>query len=122
MRRYECGGTIILTKTDYSCKNLHDGILQDIFVKDMPAYKCDECGEVCFDNHSSEAMSQALRDFIGLLSPTEIKTSLRLRNSTTKALCLATGIPSERVSRILRGLWIQSEADDALMRDFLCSD
>ncbi len=74
------------------------------------------CGELVFDDHADEQISEALRKHLGLLTPEQIRLALRALGMPQKTLAASLGIAEATLSRWMSGGLIQSRAMDNLMR------
>jgi putative zinc finger/helix-turn-helix YgiT family protein len=93
----------------------YDGVTHTLDLIDVPAERCENCGEVTFGTDSDEVMFAALREKIGLLSPAEIRTRREALDLTQQALADAIRCAPESISRWETGALIQSRAYDCLL-------
>ncbi len=119
----ECGKTEVWPATiAYDAEVKHDGRLYAFRITRLKINKCRACGEILFSNVSNEQVTQALRDHLGLLSPTQIRESLSNLGMMQKDFAERIGVAPETVSRWIGGTHIQSRAMDNLMRLFFRFD
>jgi DNA-binding transcriptional regulator YiaG len=100
----------------YACTVNHDGRLYTIEVPDLDVAKCRLCGEIAFDDFASDQITDALRRQIHLLSPEQIRRSLKALGLRQKELAARLGVAEATMSRWCTGSLIQSRAMDNLMR------
>lgn len=119
----ECGKEEVYPATiAYDAEVKHDGRLHAFHISALQVNKCSACGEVLFSNATDDQMSQALREHLALLSPRQIRDSLRALGMKQKELGNRLGVAPETISRWLSGTHIQSRAMDNLMRLFFAFD
>jgi putative zinc finger/helix-turn-helix YgiT family protein len=94
----------------------HDGRVYVLEIPALEAARCRACGELVFDDHADEQISDALRNHLGLLTPDQIREALRTLGMKQKALAASLGIAEATLSRWLSGGLIQSRAMDNLLR------
>ena len=99
----------------------HDGRVYDLKIKQLPVIRCESCGEIYFTNASDDAITAALRDELGLLSPVQILRNIESLNMQQKRLAECLGIAPETLSRWVNGSMIQSRAMDNLLRAYFGS-
>jgi putative zinc finger/helix-turn-helix YgiT family protein len=115
----ECGKVEVYPAViSYDCRAKHDGTLHRFTVPDLRVWKCQSCGELLFDDATHEQISRALRKYLKLLFPEEIREKTKLLGLTQRSLGEQTGIAEETISRWLSGAYIQSRSSDMLMRLF----
>ena len=109
----------------YDAEVKHDGRLHRFPVPRSPfpvprltIDKCQRCGEEFFTNLADEQIAAALREFLGLLQPHDIRRRLDKLGLTQRSFAARLGVAPETVSRWLNGLCIQTRALDNLMRVF----
>ena len=105
----------------YDAEVKHDGRLHRFHIPCLDIDKCENCGEVFFANCADEEIAEALRAFLGLLQPAEIRRRLSELGLTQREFANRIGVAIETVSRWLSGSTIQTRALDNLMRLFLAS-
>jgi len=68
----ECGQTQVYpAKIPYDAEVKHDGRMYSFQIPALEVNKCAPCGEIFFSNVTDDQISQALREHLGLLSPTQ---------------------------------------------------
>jgi len=115
----ECGETTVMpTDIAYDAEVKHDGRLHRFRISSLTIDKCGRCGEEYFTNRTDEQIAAALREFLGLLQPQDIRRRLDELGLTQRSFAERLGVAPETVSRWLNGLSIQTRAMDNLMRVF----
>lgn len=119
----ECGKVAVRSaKAPYTAKIKHDGKLHEFRIAKLPIDQCEACKEEFFTNVSSDAKSDALREHLGLLQPTQIRELLAKHKLTQRKFAAHLRVAEESVSRWLNGLSIQSRALDTLMRIYFANE
>jgi len=119
----QCGQLQVYPATiPYDAEVKHDGRLYSFRIPSLHVNKCAACGEILFSNVTDDQISQALREHLSLLSPTQIRDALRLFGLKQKDLGDRIGVAPETISRWISGTHIQSRAMDNLMRLFFAFD
>lgn len=114
-----CGETAVMSaEIAYDAEVRHDGRLHRFPIHRLTIDKCQRCGEEFFTNRTDEQIAAALREFLGLLQPEDIRQRLGDLGLTQKDFAERLGVAPETVSRWLHGLSIQTRALDNLMRVF----
>lgn len=114
-----CGQTTVRsTEISHDAEVKHDGRLYRFPIPRLTVDKCQACGEQFFTNCTDEQISTALRDFLGMLQPQDIRQRLSELKMTQQRFAERLGVAPETVSRWLNGLSIQTRALDNLMRVF----
>ena len=113
-------GRAAVTPADiaYDAEVKHDGRLHRFRISRLTIDKCQACGEESFTNCTDEQITTALREFLGLLQPHDIRRRLSELGMTQQRFAERLGVAPETVSRWLNGLSIQTRALDNLMRVF----
>jgi len=112
-----CGKRAVFPATiTHTAEIKHEGKLHSVEVSDLPVQKCRDCEKVFFSNDSDEKISDALREQLGLLKPSEIRESRAKLDLTQRELAAHLGTAEETISRWETGLLIQSRAMDNLLR------
>jgi putative zinc finger/helix-turn-helix YgiT family protein len=94
----------------------HDGRIYELEIPALDVAQCRACGELVFDDHADEQISEALRKHLSLLTPDQIRLALRALGMQQKTLAASLGIAEATLSRWVSGGLIQSRAMDNLMR------
>ena len=100
----------------YDAAVRHDGKLHAFSIASLGIDRCERCGEQFFTTSTDEEINLALRSYLGLLTPGEIRAGLALCNVSQKKFAEHLGIAAETVSRWLTGASIQTRSLDKLMR------
>ena len=119
----ECGKLKVQPATiPYDAEVKYDGRLYALRIPALQVDQCAACGEVLFSNVTDDQISQALREHLTLLSPSQIREALRALGLKQKDLGERIGVAPETISRWISGTHIQSRAMDNLMRLFFAFD
>jgi len=102
--------------TPYAAEVKHDGRVHEVAVDRLEIPTCQSCGARVFSKHVDDQISQALRRQLRLLSPDEIRSSLRTLGMPQKQLARRLGVAEATLSRWATGTVIQSRAMDNLLR------
>ena len=114
---HQCGSEMVhRIAPAHRVKMRYEGSPQDVLVENMPEWHCAACGASVTDGQSDDALQNALRVHIGLLSPQQIKAGLRELRISQDKFAERLGCAAESVSRWLNGAVLQSRAYDRLMR------
>ena len=100
----------------YNAEVRHDGKLHAFSIARLGIDQCERCGEQFFTASTDEEINLALRSYLGLLTPSEIRSGLALCGVNQKEFAEHLGIAAETVSRWLTGASIQTRSLDKLMR------
>lgn len=100
----------------YNAEVRHDGKLHAFSIASLGIDQCERCGEQFFTTSTDEEINLALRSYLGLLTPGEIRAGLALCDVNQKEFAEHLGIAAETVSRWLTGASIQTRSLDKLMR------
>lgn len=112
-----CGDAAVQpAKVEYEAQVKHDGRIHRFPIRDLVVDKCQRCGEVVFTTRTNEQITAALRDFLGLLHPDDIRRRLIELGLTELGLAKLLGVGPETVSRGLSGLAVQPSGLDHRMR------
>lgn len=102
----------------YQVELNHDGRTYPIDLCELPAYRCESCSNISFDDEADERISQALRTAAGLLQPAEIRAKREALGLTQKQLAASLRIAESTISRWESGAQIQQRAMDLLLRAY----
>ena len=116
----ECGEVAVQpTEITYDAQVKHDGRTHRFQIPRLIIDKCQRCGEELFTSRTNDQITAALREFLGLLQPADIRRRLVELGLTQRSFAKRIGVAPETVSRWLNSLAIQTRALDNLMRLFL---
>lgn len=117
-RRCAVCGEVSVSKCHipYNAEVRHDGKLHAFSIASLGIDQCERCGEQFFTTSTDEEINLALRSYLGLLTPSEIRAGLALCDVKQKEFAQHLGIAAETVSRWLTGASIQTRSLDKLMR------
>jgi putative zinc finger/helix-turn-helix YgiT family protein len=102
----------------YSMETEHDGRKYAFSVPNLDVLQCEKCRAVVLDDAANERIEGALRDAIGLLSPSEIRRHREALGLNQQQLADFLRISMYTLSRWETGTQIQQRAMDALLRTF----
>jgi putative zinc finger/helix-turn-helix YgiT family protein len=94
----------------------HDGRTYPLEIPDLEVPRCRECGEKVISHAVDDAVVQALRDHLHLLTPQQIRERREALGLTGTKLAERLGVAQETISRWETGALIQSRAMDNLLR------
>ena len=97
----------------YIAEIKHDNVLHRVVVENLHVLKCQNCGEILFDNTSSDQISQAERNQLHLLSPQQMMERLEELGMSVEEF------GKKVVEKYLNGGHIQSKTTDWIMREVL---
>jgi len=121
---FQCGGECeqrIAPPHTYKMK--YDGGTYQVLVDNMPEWYCRDCDVSVIDEESDPFLQAALRKYIGLLSPEQIRAGLKKLKLSQEKFAEQLGCAAETVSRWLNGAVLQSRTYDRFMRVyFLCPE
>jgi hypothetical protein len=105
--------------TEYTTTTVkYDGVLHEIAISNLHILKCWECGEILYDNLTSDEMTEAIRLRFGLVSPFWIRSRLHKLGKTVEDLQNYLGAEVD-LQAILDNCRIQSKAIDAKIWGYL---
>ena len=107
---------VVLDDIPYSLDVKHDGRVYQVSIDHLQIPICRNCGERSFDESVDEQVNAALRAQLGLLSPSDIRASLKSLGITQKEAAAALGIAEATLSRWVGGGQIQSKGMDNFLR------
>jgi transcriptional regulator with XRE-family HTH domain len=96
----------------------HDGRKYSFSVPNLDVLRCENCGAIVLDDSANERIECALREAIGLLSPSEIRRRREALGLNQQQLADYLRISMYTLSRWETGTQIQQRAMDAFLRTF----
>ena len=112
-----CGkDTVAFRQIPYDARVRHDGKLHTFHITTLEVDASELCGEQYFTVNTDEQISLALRTFLGLLSPEDIRGGLARCSVNQRTFAEHLGIAAETVCRWLSGAAIQTRLMDNMMR------
>jgi hypothetical protein len=94
----ECGETAVISADiAYDAEVRHDGRLHTFHVSRLKIDKCQRCGEEFFTNRTDDQIATALREFLGLLQPQDIRRRLGELALTQRGFAERLGVAPETV-------------------------
>jgi putative zinc finger/helix-turn-helix YgiT family protein len=113
----ECGRREVRPATvHYTSQIKHDGRLYSVELPQLRVPRCEACGEMVFDNHADAQISDALREQLALLPPSQIRQNREQLGLSQRELAEHLGVAVETISRWENGALIQSRAMDRYLR------
>jgi putative zinc finger/helix-turn-helix YgiT family protein len=100
----------------YRARVKHDGVVHEIEIPALEVPRCRSCGELIFDDHVDDQINAALRSYLNLLTPVQIRAARDTLQLTQSELAEKLGVAEATFSRWEMGALIQSRAMDNLMR------
>ena len=100
----------------YEVEAEHDGRRYSVVISDLVTPKCDNCGELVLTATANEQITDALREQVGLLTPSRIRAGREELGLTQEQFAEKLRIASATVSRWETGAQVQQRALDLLMR------
>ncbi len=107
-----------MTATAYEAEIRHDGRLHSFTIPSLDIPACRACGEKVFTEDVDQQIDDALRAHLQLLTPEQIRTSLKRIGMPQKEIAQRLGIAEATISRWLNEIQIQSRSMDTLLRVF----
>ena len=107
-----------LATIEYDIQVDHDGRKYQVHVSDLNTPRCSNCGQIYFDDFSSEQISQALRRKVGLLQPTEIRQAREKLELTPQQVADLLDVSAQTYSGWESGEVIQMRSQDRFLRLF----
>jgi hypothetical protein len=107
----------------YEIEKNQDGKLYKLQIPDLQVNRCGKCGTVYLGADADVQISAALRERLGLLTPSQIRANLGELKLRQRDAAEQLGVAPETISRWLTGTMIQSRAMDNFLRVFFgCSE
>ena len=103
---------------DYPAEVRHDGRLHEFVAANLEIPICEACGEKVFTQEVDRQVNHALREYLVLLTPAQIRQGIERVGMTQKEVAERTGIAEATLSRWLNETQIQSRSTDNLLRIF----
>lgn len=117
-----CGAEKVFPeKIAYDTTLRYEGRDYQIVVPELPALKCQDCGEVLLNDESDSELSRAFRDQLKLLQPETIREGRKRFNLNQREFAEPLGFAEESVSRWETGAQMQSRVVDKIMRVYFAS-
>lgn len=113
-----CDSTSIETAFEKQQFAFRHGSQDVLLTVEVPVTHCNDCGESIIGSEAEAIQHEAVCDFLGRLSPREIKEMRKQKKVSQQSLADATGIGVASIKRWETGALIQSEAMDKLLREF----
>ena len=118
----ECGKEeVVPASTSYTGQLKYDGRQYSVNVPDIEIPTCRACGERVFSNRVEEAISEAFRAQLHLLTPEQIDRAIELLDMEPDEVAGRLGIDEDALSAWIEGTMIQPRAVDNLLRAFFAS-
>jgi len=118
----QCGaGKVFPDKITYDTTLRYEGRDYQIVVPELPALKCQDCGETLLNNESDAELSRVFRDQLKLLQPETIREGRRRLGFSQREFAELLGVAEESVSRWETGAQMQSRVVDKIMRVYFAS-
>lgn len=83
--------SIVRSIVPYTIECAHDGRTYTVSIPDLAVPRCEKCGDMIFDTPATRRIDQALREQIGLLSPS--KSAKTVKPSDSRKSNSAVAIP-----------------------------
>jgi putative zinc finger/helix-turn-helix YgiT family protein len=117
-----CGAEKVLPeKIAYETTVRYEGRDYRVIVPELPALRCQDCGETLLNNESDADLSRAFRDKLKLLQPENIREARKRLNLNQREFAEVLGVAEESVSRWETGAQMQSRVVDKIMRVYFAS-
>ena len=110
-----CSGQIRETKETQQFA-YRDGERDVLLTAEPPVYTCDDCGEQFLSSDGEAIQHEAICQYLGRLSPKEIKGLRKAAKINQRQLAEMTGIGLASIKRWETGKLIQSSAMDKVLR------
>jgi len=119
IRCFECGKEEVRPAlVSQTVKRNYEGKTHELEIQDLPVTRCAACGEIYYTQDSDDKIVSALRTYIALLSPEEMRGRITNLAMSQREVAIALRIAPETLSRWLSGSLIQSRSMDTLLRAF----
>src|SRR5438552_3588279 len=86
---------VYLETMPYVANLKHDGRLHRIKIPELRIPKCRACGEITFSNNTDDQITAALRSYLKLLTPQQIKAGRKGLGLKAKELAERLGVAAE---------------------------
>src|SRR6266436_7670399 len=87
------------TRIAYRSEILFDDGLHTVEIPQLEVPRCENCGELLFDNHAEHQIYQAFRAQLHLLQPEQIRANRESLGLSEKQLAELLGVAEEMVSQ-----------------------
>lgn len=115
----ECGKKQVVSSTIiYNAEVRHDGRLHQFQVPDLVIPICQSCNAKVFTEEVDDQINAALRRYLHLLTPQQIRENLARLNLSQKEIAHRLRLAEATVSRWMSETQIQSGSMDTLLRLF----
>ncbi|HZU34930.1 MAG TPA: type II TA system antitoxin MqsA family protein [Gemmataceae bacterium] len=101
---------------DYATTLEHDGRAYGVRLPGLQVPRCRHCGKLVMVDSANRAVSAALRQAAGLLTPVQIRANREALGLTQKQLASHLGVADATLSRWETGAQIQQRSLDRLLR------
>lgn len=96
----------------------HDGKTHHISAMEVPAFRCEACGETTYGPEAQPVMRAAVRRQLGLLSPEEVRANRKALLLRQPELAELLGCSTAWLSRLEKDRLVHSRAYDRMLRVF----
>jgi putative zinc finger/helix-turn-helix YgiT family protein len=111
--------TVVPTRLpSYATEMEHDGRTYTVTVSDLDVSRCTSCGAMALGDEALDRLSDALRQTVGLLAPSEIRARREALGLTQKELAGLLQISESTLCRWETGAQYQQRCMDRLLRGF----
>ena len=118
----DCGSKAVSPVTiTCTAEAKHDGRLHTFEIPDLRIPVCGSCGEKVFTNDVDDQITAALRCYLRLLTPEQIRKAVKALGMSQKDVAERLGVAEASLSRWVNGTLVQSRAMDNLMRVYFAS-
>ncbi len=107
---------VYLERMSFRTEARHDGRTYSLEIPDLEVPRCRACGERVISHAVDDAVVQALREHLHLLTPQQIRERREALGLSGTKLAERLGVAQETISRWETGALIQSRAMDNLLR------
>lgn len=108
--------------TSYHAEVKHDGSLHSFEIPELKIPTCENCKEQLFSKSVDDQITAALRQHLGILSPSEIREHLQRLGLAQRVVASHLGIAEATFSRWMTGTVVQSIALDRFLRLYFSSE
>src|SRR5882724_5433156 len=104
------------TVIEYTTEFENDGREYTVTIPDLQVLRCEKCNDVLLDDDVNRRISDAIREKLGVLTPSQIRQNRESLKLTQRELSQLLGIAEATLSRWETGAQIQQRSLDRLMR------